>query len=206
MLSRLCLASTSPRRHELLSQLGLHFSILAFRTGDRADFDTDETPYDGEDPIHYVERIALCKASAGVRRLGWRDMPLQTVLAADTTVTLNGEIYGKPKDRNDAIRMLTALAGTTHQVYTAIAASNGHKTRSLVQRNEVTFAPLTNAAILRYLEHGESWDKAGAYAVQGHAAAFIRHISGSYSGIMGLPLFETTELLAEFGHDILAPQ
>ena len=203
MLARLCLASTSPRRHELLSQLGLQFSILAFRTGDRADFDTDETPYDDEDALHYVERIALSKAEAGVRRLAWRDMPLQTVLAADTIVLMEGEIFGKPKDEADAIRMLTALCGNTHQVYTAIAASNGRKTRSIVQCNHVTLAPLSREHIRQYVERGESYDKAGAYAVQGFAASFVRHIEGSYSGIMGLPLFETCELLAEFGHDVL---
>lgn len=201
---RLCLASTSPRRHELLHQLGVPFSLLIFRTGERSDFDVDETPFAEEDVVRYVERMALTKASAGVRRLSWRQLPHQTVLSADTVVSIDGEIIGKPENAAEACTMLARLSGQTHQVYTAIAASTGNKTRSLVQTSQVRFAELNEAQINAYVASGESFDKAGGYSIQGRAAAFVAHLEGSYTGVMGLPLYETAQLLSEFDYDVFA--
>jgi septum formation protein len=194
------LASRSPRRRELLQQVGVRFEPLLFREGSRADGDTDEAEKPGEDPHTYVRRVAGMKANAAWQRVTMRrGLQRKPVLAADTTVSLANEILGKPADRADAQRMLRLLSGTRHRVLTAVAVCLEARCEIAVNESFVSFAPLSPEWILSYVESGEPFDKAGAYAVQGRAAAFIERIEGSYSGIMGLPLFETTRILAKFG-------
>lgn len=203
MNSRIYLASRSPRRRDLLRQIGVNFDVLTFRGGERgADADVDESPFADEEAARYVERLALSKAQAGVRRCMWRKMLRQPVLAADTTLELEGEIIGKPQDPEDAQAILARLSGRTHRVHTAVAISDGERTRSLISVSEVRFRELSADEIRHYVASGEPLDKAGAYAIQGKAATFIAEIHGSYSGIMGLPLFETAQLLQTFGHSL----
>jgi septum formation protein len=200
---RIFLASTSPRRRELLRQIGVHFDVLTFRSGERGDdADVDETPFANEDVAHYVERIALTKAEAGVRRTVWRRLPRRPILAADTTLELDGEIIGKPADAADARAILARLSGRTHRVLTGVAVSDGEHTRSLISVSEVRFRALRDQEIRHYVASGEPMDKAGAYGIQGRAAIFIEEIRGSYSGILGLPLFETAQLLEGFGYPL----
>lgn len=200
---RIYLASRSPRRRELLHQIGVQFDLLTFRSGERGeDADVDETPLGNEDAERYVTRVALTKAESGVRRLGWRQLTRRPVLSADTTLELDGRIIGKPKDAVDANRMLASLGGRRHRVLTAVALSDGEHTRYRLSISEVQFRALEEDEIRRYVASGESLDKAGAYGIQGRAAMFVQEIHGSYSGIMGLPLFETAELLKEFDYPI----
>ncbi|MBV2264555.1 MAG: Maf family nucleotide pyrophosphatase [Thauera sp.] len=201
---RIYLASTSPRRRELLRQIGVNFDVLTFRAGERGeDADVDETPLPGEAVERYVERLALAKAQAGMRRVLWRKLLPHPVLAADTTLEVDGEIVGKPRDAAEAHAILERLSGRRHRVLTAIAVSDGERTRSRLSVSEVAFRTLGEHDIRRYIATGEPFDKAGAYGIQGHAAIFIEEIRGSYSGIMGLPLFETAALLEIFGHPVL---
>ncbi|MCK0507055.1 Maf family protein [Aromatoleum anaerobium] len=201
--ARIYLASRSPRRRELLRQIGVQFELLVFRGGERGeDADVDETPQAGEPVERYVERLALTKAEAGCRRLQWRSLPHQPVLAADTTLELDGQIIGKPVDGPDAAAILRRLSGRTHRVLTAVALSDGSRTRSRTNISEVRFRPLDDAEIRHYVATGEPLDKAGAYGIQGRAALFIDEIRGSYTGIMGLPLFETAQLLESFGYPL----
>ena len=194
------LASRSPRRRELLQQIGVRFEPLLFREGNRADADTDESVRPGEDPEAYVRRVAQMKANAAWQRVTMRrGLQRKPVLAADTTVAIADEILAKPVDRADAERMLGLLSGTRHRVLTAVALCLESRCELVVSESFVTFAPLTADRIAAYAQSGEPFDKAGAYAVQGRAASFIERIEGSYTGIMGLPLFETTALLARFG-------
>ncbi|PTD95521.1 Maf family protein [Pseudothauera lacus] len=200
---RIYLASRSPRRRELLRQIGVQFDVLTFRGGERGeDADVDETPLAGEGAERYVERLALTKAEAAVRRLLWRKLQRQPVLAADTTLEVDGEIIGKPTDSADATAILQRLSGRSHRVLTAVAVSDGERTRCRVSVSEVRFRELDAEQIRRYVNSGEPLDKAGAYGIQGRAAVFVEHISGSYSGIMGLPLFETAQLLEAFGYSL----
>lgn len=200
---RIYLASKSPRRRDLLRQIGVSFDVLTFRSGERGeDADVDETPLPGEEVDRYVERLALAKAQAGVRRVRWRKMLAHPVLAADTTLELDGEIIGKPLDAADAHAILARLSGRQHRVLTAVAVSDGERTRSRLSVSEVRFRTLSEHDIRRYIATGEPMDKAGAYGIQGHAAIFIEEIRGSYSGIMGLPLFETAALLDIFGYPL----
>lgn len=194
------LASRSPRRRELLAQIGVKFELLLFREGPREDADTDEAVRPGEQPEDYVRRIASAKAEAAWQRVlmrrGLRRMP---VLAADTTVALAGEILAKPVDRSDAERMLRLLAGTRHRVLTAVAVGVEQRFEAAVSESFVTFGALDDARIQAYAQSAEPHDKAGGYAIQGRAAAFVERIEGSYSGVMGLPLYETANLLRLFG-------
>lgn len=202
-VSRIYLASQSPRRRDLLRQAGVHFDLLTFRCGERGeDADIDETPQPGEDVARYVERLALTKACAGVRRLHWRKMIRRPVLAADTTLEVDGEIIGKPTSRADAEAILSRLSGRSHRVLTAVALSTGDRTRSKLSVSTVRFGTLSSAQIHHYVASGEPMDKAGAYGIQGKAAIFIEEIHGSHSGIVGLPLFETAQLLREFNYPI----
>jgi septum formation protein len=180
------LASVSPRRRELLAQIGVpHVATGAH---------IDESVRPGETPRTYVQRMARAKAQSV-----WdRDSSLP-VLAADTTVVLDGVIFGKPADRDDALRMLGALSGRTHEVLTAVALATASGVALSLNESRVTFRELTAAECAAYWETGEPRDKAGAYAVQGFAAVFIESLTGSYSGVMGLPLFETARLLAAAG-------
>ncbi|NMF99622.1 Maf family nucleotide pyrophosphatase [Aromatoleum toluolicum] len=201
--ARIYLASRSPRRRELLRQIGVHFDLLVFRGTERgADADVDETPLVDENVEHYVERVALTKAQAGCRRLQWRTLPQHPVLSADTTLELDGDIIGKPADAVDAAAILRRLSGRTHRVLTAVAISDGARTRSCINASEVRFRDLTDNEIRHYIATGEPMDKAGAYGIQGRAAVFIEEIRGSYTGIMGLPLFETAQLLDAFGYPL----
>lgn len=197
---RLYLASRSPRRRELLTQIGIHFDTLLFRAGARADPEVDETPRAGEDPVAYVQRVARAKAEHGLRLLGWRKLPPQPVLSADTTVEIDGRILGKPVDEDDAARTLRLLSGRRHRVMTAVvvATPTGQRVAALSE-SWVTFRELTEAEIRSYVASGEPLDKAGSYGIQGRAALFVAHMEGSYTGIMGLPLFETGELLRAVG-------
>ena len=197
------LASRSPRRQDLLRQLGVRFDELRFREAPGRPADVVEGALDAEPPHHYVERIARTKATVGWQQVQRRVLPLHPVLAADTEVALDGVIFGKPADAADAVRMLTRLAGRTHQVLTAVALRWQEELLVEVSRTEVTFRALTAQDIERYVATGEPFDKAGAYAIQGRAAAFVSRIEGSYSGVMGLPLYETAELLARIGFPVL---
>ncbi len=187
----LYLASASPRRRELLRQIG-----VAYR---RLPVEVDETPLPGEFPSDYVARLALAKARTGWRTLG-RRAP-RPVLGADTAVVVDAAILGKPRDRDEGLAMLTRLSGREHQVLSAVALATGAREAVKVQESRVRFRQLAAAERAAYWNSGEPLDKAGGYAIQGRAAAFITELRGSYSGVMGLPLFETAELLREF--DIL---
>jgi septum formation protein len=189
------LASRSPRRRELLAQIGVRFHLLLFRSRAGEAPDVDETPLAAEPPDTYVERLARAKAEAGWRRMLQRNLPQSPVLAADTTVALEGRIYGKPANRQEAAEMLAQLAGRTHEVLTAVALKHEDWLQSLLSRSEVRFKVLTAREIEQYVLSGEADDKAGAYAIQGRAARFIVELRGSYSGVMGLPLYETAHLL-----------
>lgn len=203
MPDRIYLASQSPRRQELLRQIGVQFDMLLWRHGERGDdADVDESQLPGEAVEHYVERLALTKAAAGCRRMQWRQLPRRPVLAADTTLDFDGDIIGKPVSAEQAHETLKRLSGRSHRVLTAVAISDGAHTRSTINTSEVRFRPLRDDEIRHYIATGEPMDKAGAYAVQGRAALFIEEIRGSYSGIMGLPLYETAQLLDAFGYPL----
>ena len=202
-MSSIYLASQSPRRQELLRQLGVEFDPLLLREAAGRPRDVEEVARDGEPALHYVERIARTKAVVGGNAMLRRGLSPRPVLAADTEVVLDGEIFGKPRDAHDATRMLARLAGRTHQVSTAVALFWEDEEAAEVVTSTVTFRPLAREEIERYVAIGESADKAGAYAIQGRAAAFIARIEGSYSGVMGLPLCETASLLARIGFPVL---
>ena len=191
------LASRSPRRRELLAQIGVRFEMLLFREGARQDAETLEDAWPGEHADDYVRRVARMKAEAAwqrvVMRKGLRRMP---VLAADTTVALANEMLAKPAD---AARMLRLLAGTRHRVLTAVAIAFEGRLEMRSSESHVTLCPLDEDRVAAYVASGEPFDKAGGYGIQGRAGAFVSRVEGSYSGVMGLPLFETAELLREFG-------
>jgi len=196
---KIYLASKSPRRRELLRQIGVEFEILMLREAlGRADA-VSEIPYPNEDPEVYVRRVAREKGEAGWQTVLARKLPSRPVLSADTTVSIDGKILGKPADTNEAIKMLRWLSGRTHQVLTAITVTSEGKMSEALSRSEVRFAHLDEPSLRAYCATKEPYDKAGAYGVQGLAAQFIEFISGSYSGIMGLPLFETARLLQKVG-------
>ncbi|NNG12409.1 MAG: septum formation inhibitor Maf [Halobacteria archaeon] len=188
----LFLASSSPRRRQLLAQLGIRFSLLPI--------EIDEAQQPGEAAADYVCRLALDKARAGWASLG--DSPLRPVLGADTAVIVDGEIMGKPRDRNHGLEMLQRLSGRSHQVLSAVALV-GRNEAVRLSSSSVTFRTLNAADCEAYWATGEPRDKAGGYAIQGLAAIFITRLDGSYSGVMGLPLYETAELLQEFAINVL---
>lgn len=191
------LASQSPRRRQLLEQLGVRYELLL--ADDHEDSEALEAVHPGEAPAAYVQRVTGLKLDAAVARLQRRGLAPAPVLCADTTVARGRTIYGKPEDDRDAARMLKELAGSTHRVLTAVAVQAGRRRVQALNDSRVTFAPLQPAQVRAYVASGEPRGKAGAYAVQGAAAAFIARISGSYTGIMGLPLFETAALLDGLG-------
>lgn len=197
MTSFIYLASQSPRRSQLLDQLGVRHELLLPAPGE--DTESIEAVRPGEAPAHYVRRVTGLKLDAALARLKQRGLPPAPILCSDTTVALGRAIYGKPADAQDAQRMLKELSGSTHRVLTAVAVQRGRKRLEALSDSRVTFAAMTPAQIRRYVASGEPMGKAGAYAVQGAAAAHISHISGSYSGIMGLPMHETAQLLRAFG-------
>ncbi|MGE5667446.1 MAG: Maf family protein [Betaproteobacteria bacterium] len=197
------LASKSSRRETLLGQLGIGFAPLLLREAAGRDRDVVEEVLDGEPPLHYVERIARTKSLVGAQQMHRRKLEPRPVLGADTEVVLDGVVFGKPRDAADAVRMLMALSGRTHEVLTAVAVCWNDEISAEISASSVTLCDIARADIDRYVATGEPFDKAGAYAVQGRAAAFVRRIDGSYSGVMGLPLYETATLLARIGFPVL---
>ena len=196
---KIYLASKSPRRRELLRQIGIEFELLLLRDQGPRGPEVSELVLPDEAADAYVTRVTREKAACAWKVMFLRRLPIRTVLAADTTVVLDGKILGKPADMKEAMDMLRSLSGKTHQVMTSVAVQNDDEIWQQTQISEVTFAPLTDEIIRAYCSTSEPYDKAGGYAVQGQAAAFIAHIVGSYSGIMGLPLFETAQLLKQAG-------
>lgn len=193
------LASRSPRRRELLAQIGVRFHLLLFRDLPQADPEVNEDTLPGEAPETYVVRVCRVKAEAGWQRMQQRNLPRGPVLAADTTVAVDGRILAKPADRCEAAEMLQALSGRRHEVLTAVALKYDTRIEEALSRTDVDFRTLTPEEIQQYVATGEADDKAGAYAIQGRAGQFISEIRGSYSGVMGLPLFETARLLEKMG-------
>ncbi|MBP8310981.1 MAG: septum formation inhibitor Maf [Burkholderiaceae bacterium] len=195
------LASKSPRRQELLRQIGIDFRLLLPQ--EHEDAEALETTRIGEAPASYVKRVVLAKLEAARARLARLSLPQAPVLSADTTVALGGTLLGKPADSAEAASMLARLSGRTHRVLTAVAVGDTHHTDWVVQVSRVSFARLSAAEIDNYVASGEPFDKAGGYGIQGAAGVFVRKIEGSHSGIMGLPLHETNRLvrkaLARFG-------
>jgi septum formation protein len=191
------LASQSPRRSQLLTQLGVRHELLLAGPGE--DSEALEEVHAGEAPGAYVQRVTALKLDAAVTRLRQRGLPAAPVLCADTTVALGRRIFGKPADAADAARMLRELAGATHRVLTAVAVQSGRRRFTALSDSRVSFTALSPRALRAYVATGEPLGKAGAYGIQGKAAAFISKISGSYTGIMGLPLHETAVLLAQAG-------
>lgn len=191
------LASQSPRRQQLLAQIGMRFELLL----PDADEDAEalEATRAGESPADYVQRVTRAKLGAARARLRRRGLAPAPVLCADTTVALGRRILGKPADAAEARRMLHALAGRTHRVHTAVALHDGRRAHAALSTSHVRVAPLAAADIDTYVAGGEPFGKAGAYGIQGAFAAFVVHIAGSHSGIMGLPLFETANLLRAAG-------
>ena len=200
------LASQSPRRRQLLEQLGVHYELLL--ADDSEDAEALEVVLPNEAPRAYVQRVTLLKLDAALARLQRRGLPAAPVLCSDTTVALGKTILGKPDDAQHAAHILGALSGQMHRVLTSVAMGTlsakgkAAKTEQALSISKVRFAPLTRSQIQAYVASGEPMGKAGAYAVQGRAAAYIEHISGSYSGIMGLPMFETAQLLRAFGFKV----
>lgn len=195
------LASQSPRRSQLLQQLGVrHELLLPNAAGDVAeDAESIEVVLPGEVPRDYVQRVTGLKLDAAMARLARRQLPLAPVLASDTTVALGHEILGKPADAQDAQRMLRKLSGQTHEVLTAVALQQGALRLQALSVSRVRFMAMTDAQIVAYVDSGEPFGKAGGYGIQGLAAAMIEYMEGSYSGIMGLPVFETAQLLRQIG-------
>jgi septum formation protein len=189
-MPQIILASASPRRRELLNQIHVRHLVQTA--------EIDETPLLNESPQNYVQRLALEKALACQKKFN----PTLPILAADTTVVLDNQIMGKPQNKTDAFRMLNQLSGKTHHVFTAIALL-GNQQNVVISATEVTFKKLTENEIFAYWESGEPNDKAGSYAIQGKGSLFIERINGSFSGVMGLPLFETAQLLALEGIELL---
>jgi septum formation protein len=192
---RIYLASRSPRRRELLKQIGINFEVLVP--------DVNESPLEREQALDYVQRIARIKAEVTWMRVVERHLPKFPVLAADTTVALGKHIIGKPGSRREACEILRRLSGNRHRVLSAVAMTYEGRIEVLLSSTLVHFRKLTDLEIQHYVETGEPQDKAGGYAIQGRAAAFVSRIEGSYSGVMGLPLFETAELLEKFGMEVL---
>lgn len=190
-VSRLYLASASPRRRELLQQLGIVFEAIPSNLL--------EVQATGESPADYVARVARDKAQYVAQLIKERGMPLYPVLGADTEVVLDGEILGKPRDRTHGLALLRRLAGCTHEVLSAICVVHRETQLTALSTSRVTFNRLTESEIAHYWETGEAADKAGAYAIQGQAAAFVTHLEGSYSGVMGLPLYELSGILKKIG-------
>lgn len=200
MTDFLYLASQSPRRRQLLEQIGIRHELLL--PGADEDAEALEAMLPGELPDAYCARVTAAKLDAALARRTARGLPPAPILCADTTVAVDALILGKPQDDADAARMLGLMSGRRHRVITAVAVADGARRAEGLNVSEVEFAPLTAAQIARYVASREPFGKAGAYAIQSQAAAWIVNISGSYSGIMGLPLFETASLLAKFGFEV----
>jgi len=197
---RIYLCSQSPRCRELLKQIGINFEMLLLRCDPRRGPDVNEAALDDEPAESYVQRICQEKARAGAESLRLRSLPPFPVLAAETIVVLNGKIFGKPEHVNQAADMLRQLSGNEHQVLSAVAVALGNRTEMALSVSAVRFASLSEDRIQRYLLSREYADKAGAYSIQGQSGAFVDYLAGSYSGVMGLPLSETVDLLQRFDY------
>jgi nucleoside triphosphate pyrophosphatase len=182
------LASASPRRHELLTQIGVRFDVV--------NVDVDETPLAKESPEDYVQRVALAKAQAGLKTLG--DDPEVVVLGGDTSVICNGQVFGKPENQAHALEMLMALSGAEHEVYSAISVVSAARQTTRLVKTTVRFRDLSEQECEAYWQTGEPQGKAGGYAIQGLGSVFVASIEGSYTGVVGLPVAETAQLLADF--------
>ncbi|WP_211452156.1 Maf family protein [Collimonas antrihumi] len=200
---KIYLASKSPRRRELLRQIDVAFELLLLRDQTPRGPDVSEEVLPDESPQDYVVRVTMEKARAAHQMMVWRSLPVRPILAADTTVTIDGRILGKPANKPEAIAMLRLLSGRSHQVLTSVAVVHHEESWQLTQVSDVLFQELPEAMIEAYCNTSEPYDKAGAYGIQGPAAIFIESIHGSHSGIMGLPLFETAQLLQQAGIRIL---
>jgi len=196
--TKIYLASRSPRRRELLKQIDVSFEVLVLREHPARGLDVDESVHPGEAPADYVRRVALAKAEVGWRRIEQRRLRRFPVLGADTAVCIGEEILGKPADRADAARMLRLLSGREHRVLTAVVLKFEDRVEEVASESRVRFCDLDEADLETYVKSGEPTDKAGAYVIQGRAAAFVTEIHGSYTGIMGLPLYETAQLIRRF--------
>lgn len=194
---RIYLASRSPRRRELLHQIGVEFDTLV------SEIEVDETPLPGEAPVAYVERVTRAKAEHGVHLIRDRHLPERPVLSADTTLEFADQIIGKPVDAADAEAILHRLSGQVHHVLTGIALSYQGQTEFVLSSSEVRFRQLDDDEIRHYVLTGEPMDKAGAYGIQGRAGLFVAYVAGSYTGVMGLPVCETGQLLKRFGLRVL---
>jgi septum formation protein len=194
-MSSIYLASQSPRRAQLLEMLGIKFELLLADVTE--DAESLEAVLKNEAPSSYVQRVTGLKLDAAVARMKKRGLHARPVLCSDTTVAMGRTIYGKPENEADAVRMLSELQGRTHRVLTAVAMQSGRKRVQALSVSKVTFAAMTQKQIKAYVASGEPMGKAGAYAIQGRVSAYISHIAGSYSGIMGLPMHETATLLQE---------
>ena len=201
MSRHLLLASQSPRRLELLRQIGIEPTVLPLRVAPGR-LDVDETSVSGETATAYVMRVARTKLEAGVSAQRGRTLPPWPILAADTTVTLDGAIIGKPANVREASVMLQGYSGRSHTVLTAVAASHQGCAQFALSESVVTFKSLSAEEIAAYVETAECLGKAGGYAIQGRAAMFVQHLAGSHSGVMGLPLYETAELLKAVGFEL----
>jgi len=199
---RIYLASRSPRRRELLHQIGVRFDLMPFRLPPREDAEVSEDLFPGETTDDYVVRVAIAKAEHGAKLIAQRRFLPRPVLAADTSLDLDGATIGKPRDEADAIAMLKRLSGRTHRVLTAVALTSDERIEHVLSVSEVRFRELHSEEIRRYVATGEPFDKAGAYGIQGHAAVFVEEMRGSHSGVVGLPLCETALLLRRFGYPI----
>lgn len=196
---KIYLASKSPRRRELLRQIGVDFELLLLRDKLPRGPEVSEAVVEGESAQDYVRRVTREKCEAAHHIMMMRRLPIRPVLSADTTVVLDGRILGKPADFNEAAAMLASLSGRTHEVLTSIVLWHAETMHEATQVSQVVFAELTESQINAYCASQEPYDKAGGYAVQGAAAVFIERMAGSYSGIMGLPLFETAQLMRQAG-------
>ena len=199
---RIYLASRSPRRRELLTQVGVRFDLLLFRSAPREDPEVNEARLPDEAPEAYVQRVARAKAVFAASLMTHRSIVARPVLAADTTLDLDGEVIAKPRDEADAAAILARLSGRSHRVLTAIAMARGERVEQRLSISEVRFRELNADEIRRYVQSGEPMDKAGGYGIQGRAAMFVEEIRGSHSGIVGLPLCEAALLLREFGYPL----
>jgi septum formation protein len=197
--SSIYLASRSPRRRELLNQIGVAHEVLTRRITAERSPDVNEDQLPGETPRDYVMRVCRDKVESGWMRVIQRKLPLRGVLAADTTVCIGDEILGTPANAAEAVEFLTRLSGREHEVLTAVAFKLVERVETELSVTAVRFRELSQTEIARYVASGEPLDKAGAYGIQGRAGAFIAEIRGSYSGVMGLPLYETVLLLRRFG-------
>ena len=194
------LASQSPRRRQLLEQLGVKHELLL--ADDSEDVEALEEQRPAESARAYVQRVTLLKLEAALARLKRRGLPVAPVLCSDTTVAWGSHILGKPENPTHAQEILTTLSGKTHRVLTSVALGTLRRHSQVLSTSQVRFAPMSTTQIKHYVASGEPMGKAGAYAIQGKAAAYVEHISGSYSGIMGLPMFETAQLLRDFGFKV----